>query len=141
MTTALLVWADERKRVGILKTQILRAIREWVGHCENCDTAENLTVHHNGKHWLFDIVVFCEECHIGWHWLTDPKRKIKVQKLVKGNCPKCDAKLGVYVQATTIGIAIVEIDKSWHKVVCPRCGTELECRAKPQVVSNDIKSG
>jgi len=54
-----------------------------------------------------------------------------MQKLVKGNCPKCNAKLGFYVQATTIGIAIVDIDEKWHRVVCPRCGAKIEGRVKP----------
>jgi len=75
VTTALIVWADEKARIGKLKTQILRAIREWVGHCENCDATTNLTVHHCGDSWLFDIVIYCKQCHTFWHWLIDPKRK------------------------------------------------------------------
>ena len=74
MTTALIVWADEKARIGMFKTRILRHIREWVGHCENCGNTEHLTVHHCSKYWL-DVVVYCEECHIGWHWLIDPKNK------------------------------------------------------------------
>ena len=75
--TALIVRNDEKKRVGIIQTRILRAVREWVGHCENCDTTENLTVHHTTPHWLFGIIIYCNECHIGWHWLTNKASSVK----------------------------------------------------------------
>ncbi len=54
------------------------------------------------------------------------------ETLVKGNCPKCNAKLGFYVSAYRIGVVIMDIDESWHRINCPRCGAELECRARPR---------
>ena len=72
---ALVVRAGEKARTGCFKTRTLRAIRESVGHCENCGTAEALTIHHTTQHWLFGIVVYCNECHTFWHWLVDNKKK------------------------------------------------------------------
>ena len=74
--TALVVRADEKARTGRFKTRTLRAVRESIGRCENCGVGENLTIHHTNGSWLFDIVVYCNECHTMWHWLADEKRKV-----------------------------------------------------------------
>ena len=74
--TALVVRAEEKARIKIFKTRTLRAVRESVGYCENCGTREALTIHHTNQHWLFGIVVYCNECHTFWHWLTDNNRKV-----------------------------------------------------------------
>lgn len=71
---------NEHKRYrNTLATQLIRGIREAVGRCENCGSAENLTVHHtrkrchNGTDYGDNLVVLCEECHQGLHFIEDLK--------------------------------------------------------------------
>jgi phage FluMu protein Com len=50
--------------------------------------------------------------------------------LVKGKCPKCNAKLGIHVDGVKMFNVIMSIDREWHRITCPRCDTKLEVRAK-----------
>lgn len=54
-----------------------------------------------------------------------------VQKLVKGNCPKCGYELKFAVKATTLFGAIISIDTEWKRAECPNCHATIEMRAKP----------
>ena len=47
------------------------------------------------------------------------------QMLVKGFCPKCNARIGFYIEATYFGVVILDMDESWHVVKCPACGARI----------------
>jgi len=128
MTTDLIVWSDEKARIGQIKTKTLRAVRQWVGKCENCDTTENLTIHHCSDHWLFGIVVYCKQCHSFWHWLIDPMRG-KAQKKVKAmkttiftiKCGKCNAE---YKKSVALPDEAGMLAKKLRAWTCKECGAK-----------------